>query len=132
ILAAKLMLYVGLCVGIGGTFYAAWIAIEPQSLRTRTLTATTLACGFLAAVMSHRCARLAALRGERAASLDERPCNLIRPKRRSGCRSIDHRPRDAANKREIWTPVLIAGAARGRRGARCERSRQRRRAAVPD
>src|SRR5262249_43886937 len=79
ILAAKLMLYVDLCVGICGTFYAAWIAIEPQSLRTRTLTATTLACGFLAAVMSHRCARLAALRGERAASLDERPCNLIRP-----------------------------------------------------
>jgi copper transport protein len=52
ILAAKLMLYVGLCVGIGGTFYAAWIAIEPQSLRTRTLIATTLTCGFLAAVMS--------------------------------------------------------------------------------
>src|SRR5262249_25771679 len=50
--AAKLMLYVGLCVGIGGTFYAAWIAIEPQSLRTRTLIATTLTCGFLAAVMS--------------------------------------------------------------------------------
>jgi copper transport protein len=52
ILAAKLMLYVGLCIGIGGTFYAAWIAIEPQSLRTRTLIATTLTCGFLAVVMS--------------------------------------------------------------------------------
>ena len=52
LLAAKLMLYVGLCVGIGGTFYAAWIAIEPQSLRTRTLIATTLTFGFLAAVMS--------------------------------------------------------------------------------
>src|SRR5262249_3213972 len=52
LLAAKLMLYVGLCVGIGGTFYAAWVAIEPQSLRTRTLITTTLTCGFLAAVMS--------------------------------------------------------------------------------
>src|SRR5262250_1074053 len=52
ILAAKLMLYVGLCVGIGGTFYAAWIAIEPQSLRTRTLIAAALTCGLLAAVMS--------------------------------------------------------------------------------
>src|SRR5262249_59567274 len=38
--------------GIGGTFYAAWIAIEPQSLRTRTLIATTLTFGLLAAVMS--------------------------------------------------------------------------------
>jgi copper transport protein len=50
--AAKLMLYVGLCVGIGGTFYAAWIAIEPLSLRTRTLIAAALTCGLLAAVMS--------------------------------------------------------------------------------
>jgi copper transport protein len=50
--AAKLMLYVGLCVGIGGTFYAAWIAVEPLSLRTRTLIATALTCGLLAAVMS--------------------------------------------------------------------------------
>jgi len=52
ILAAKLMLYVGLCVGIGGTFYAAWIAVEPLSLRTRMLIAAALTCGLLAAVMS--------------------------------------------------------------------------------
>jgi copper transport protein len=50
--AAKLMLYVGLCVGIGGTFYAAWIAIEPLSPRTRTLVNTALTCGLVAAVMS--------------------------------------------------------------------------------
>src|SRR5262249_27161938 len=50
--AAKLMLYVGLCVGIDGIFYAAWIAIEPLSLRTRMLIATALTCGLLAAVMS--------------------------------------------------------------------------------
>ena len=50
--AAKLMLYVGLSVGIGGTFYAAWIAVEALSLRARTLTAAALTCGLLAAVVS--------------------------------------------------------------------------------
>jgi len=50
--AAKLVLYVGLCVGIGGAFYAAWIALEPVSLGTRTLITAALTCGLLAAVMS--------------------------------------------------------------------------------
>jgi copper transport protein len=50
--AAKLMLYVGLSVGIGGTFYAAWISVEALSLRAQTLTAAALTCGLLAAVVS--------------------------------------------------------------------------------
>jgi len=50
--AAKLVLYVGLFGGIGGAFYAAWIATEPLSSRTGKCVAAAVDCGLVAAVIS--------------------------------------------------------------------------------
>jgi copper transport protein len=50
--AAKLILYVGLFGGIGGAFYAAWIATEPLSRRTGKCVTAALDCGLVAAVIS--------------------------------------------------------------------------------
>lgn len=48
----KIVLYVGLFFGIGGAFYAAWIAIGPLAARTRKLVAVALECGLAAAIIS--------------------------------------------------------------------------------
>jgi copper transport protein len=48
----KFVLYVGLFCGVGGAFYAAWIAIGPLAPRTRKLVAAALECGLAAAVIS--------------------------------------------------------------------------------
>jgi copper transport protein len=48
----KIALYVGLFCGIGGAFYAAWIAIGPLAARTRKLVAAALECGVAAAILS--------------------------------------------------------------------------------
>jgi copper transport protein len=48
----KIVLYVSLFFGIGGAFYAAWIAIGPLAARTRKLIAATLECGLAAAIIS--------------------------------------------------------------------------------
>jgi copper transport protein len=48
----KIVLYVGLFCGIGGAFYAAWIAIGPLAARTRKFIAATLECGLAATVIS--------------------------------------------------------------------------------
>jgi copper transport protein len=48
----KVVLYVGLFFGIGGAFYAAWIAIGPLAARTRKLIAAALECGLAAAIIS--------------------------------------------------------------------------------
>ena len=48
----KIVLYVGLFCGVGGAFYAAWIAIGPLAPRTRKLVAAALECGLAAAVIS--------------------------------------------------------------------------------
>jgi copper transport protein len=48
----KIVLYVGLFFGIGGAFYAAWIAIGPLAARTRKLIAAALECGLAAAIIS--------------------------------------------------------------------------------
>src|SRR5262249_9120182 len=50
--AAKLVLYVGLFGGIGGAFYAAWIATEPLSPRTGKCITAALDCGLVATVIS--------------------------------------------------------------------------------
>ena len=50
--AAKLVLYVGLFGGIGGAFYAAWIATEPLSPFVERLVAAALECGLAAAIVS--------------------------------------------------------------------------------
>jgi copper transport protein len=50
--AAKLALYVGLFCGIGGAFYAAWIAAEPLAVRAHRLIAAALLSGMAAAVIS--------------------------------------------------------------------------------
>jgi copper transport protein len=49
---ARLLLYAGLCCGIGGAFYAAWIAAGPLALIARRLIAAALLCGMAAAVVS--------------------------------------------------------------------------------
>lgn len=48
----KIVLYVGLFCGIGGAFYAAWIAIGPLAARTRRLISAALECGVAAAIIS--------------------------------------------------------------------------------
>jgi copper transport protein len=48
----KLGLYIGLLLGVGGTFYAAWIAAEPQSPGAGKIIAAALECGVAAAVIS--------------------------------------------------------------------------------
>jgi copper transport protein len=48
----KIVLDVGLFCGIGGAFYAAWIAIGPLAARTRKLIAAALECGLAAAIIS--------------------------------------------------------------------------------
>ena len=49
---ARFVLYVGLFVGVGGAFYAAWIARGPLAPRTRRLIAAALECGLAASVVS--------------------------------------------------------------------------------
>ena len=49
---AKLALYIGLLVGIGGTFYARWVALEPLSPGTGKIVAAALECGMLGAFIS--------------------------------------------------------------------------------
>lgn len=46
------VLYIGLICGVGGTFYAAWIAAGPLSPRVQRFVATALAGGFAAAFIS--------------------------------------------------------------------------------
>jgi copper transport protein len=49
---AKFVLYVGLFVGIGGAFYAGWIARQPIARRLQRSLAVVLDCGLAAAVVS--------------------------------------------------------------------------------
>jgi copper transport protein len=49
---AKLALYIGLFVGVGGVFYARWVALEPLWPGAGRIVAAALACGALAAVIS--------------------------------------------------------------------------------
>jgi copper transport protein len=49
---ARLALYIGLLLGVGGTFYAEWIAAEPLSPRVGKIVAAALECGLVAAVIS--------------------------------------------------------------------------------
>ena len=48
----KIVLYLGLFCGIGGAFYAPWIAVGPLAARTRKVVAAALACGLAAAIVS--------------------------------------------------------------------------------
>ena len=48
----KLMLYVGLTFGVGGAFYAAWIARGPLPGKALTCVILALECGLAAAVIS--------------------------------------------------------------------------------
>jgi len=50
--AGRLMLYIGLFSGVGGAFYAAWIATKPLGPNTRRLLAAALECGAAAVVIS--------------------------------------------------------------------------------
>jgi copper transport protein len=49
---AKLGLYIGLMLGVGGTFYAEWIAVERLSPGAGRIIAAALECGVVAAVIS--------------------------------------------------------------------------------
>ena len=49
---ARLVLYVGLFCGVGGAFYAAWIASGPLTPRTRRSVAVALECGLVACIVS--------------------------------------------------------------------------------
>ncbi len=49
---AKLVLYAGLCCGIGGAFYAAWIAAGPLAPQAYRLIAAALLSGMAAAIIS--------------------------------------------------------------------------------
>ena len=49
---ARLVLYVGLFCGVGGAFYAAWIASGPLTPRTRRSVAVALECGLVASIVS--------------------------------------------------------------------------------
>jgi copper transport protein len=49
---ARLVLYVGLFCGVGGAFYAAWIAGGPLTPRTRRSVAVALECGLVACIVS--------------------------------------------------------------------------------
>lgn len=52
ICGARLALYIGLFVGIGGTFYIAWIAVETPVPAAANVIASALACGLAAAFIS--------------------------------------------------------------------------------
>jgi copper transport protein len=49
---ARLVLYIGLFCGVGGAFYAAWIAGGPLAPRAHRFVAVALECGLVAAVVS--------------------------------------------------------------------------------
>jgi copper transport protein len=49
---AKLGLYIGLILGVGGTFYAGWIAAGPLSPGAGKIVVAALECGVVAAVIS--------------------------------------------------------------------------------
>ena len=49
---ARLVLYIGLFGGVGGAFYAAWIAGGPLAPRTRRIVAAALECGLAASMVS--------------------------------------------------------------------------------
>jgi copper transport protein len=49
---ARLVLYIGLFCGVGGAFYAAWIADGPLASRTRRFVAVALECGLAASIVS--------------------------------------------------------------------------------
>jgi copper transport protein len=50
--AAKFLLYVGLFLGVGGAFYATWIAAEPTLPRVGRLVVAALLCAVAAAILS--------------------------------------------------------------------------------
>ncbi len=50
--AVKLAMYAGLFGGIGGAFYAGWIAAEPLPRRTRRLIGAALELGLIATIIS--------------------------------------------------------------------------------
>jgi copper transport protein len=49
---ARLVLYVGLFVGVGGAFYICWIAVSPPSAWTRNAIMIAMVCGIAAALIS--------------------------------------------------------------------------------
>jgi len=49
---SRLMLYIGLFVGIGGAFYTRWVASAPPSRPVRMTLIGALECGLLAALLS--------------------------------------------------------------------------------
>jgi copper transport protein len=49
---ARLVLYLGLFIGIGGAFYCRWVAASPPSKRVRTAVTIALECGLVAALVS--------------------------------------------------------------------------------
>jgi copper transport protein len=49
---AKFGLYIGLLVGVGGTFYAGWIGAEPLTPGAGKIVVAALGCGVAAAVIS--------------------------------------------------------------------------------
>ena len=48
----RLALYCGLMFGVGGTFYAAWLAVTPSAASGRTFLLATMQGGLIAAVLS--------------------------------------------------------------------------------
>lgn len=50
--AARLVLYFGLFVGVGGAFYARWVAVAPPSGRIGFALPALLLCGLIAALVS--------------------------------------------------------------------------------
>jgi copper transport protein len=49
---ARLVLYLGLFIGVGGAFYSSWIAVERRSDGGRRAISGALACGLVAALVS--------------------------------------------------------------------------------
>ena len=49
---ARLVLYIGLFCGVGGAFYAAWIASGPLAPGTRRFVAASLECGLAACIVT--------------------------------------------------------------------------------
>jgi copper transport protein len=49
---ARVVLYVGLFVGVGGAFFGAWIAVGPQAGWTAAVVRAAQGCGILAALVS--------------------------------------------------------------------------------
>jgi copper transport protein len=49
---ARLVLYVGLFVGVGGAFYSCWIALSPPSEWARNAITIAMGCGIAAALIS--------------------------------------------------------------------------------